>query len=292
MARKAKVQVDNGLTHNHYNSISEMKAAIVQPFRLAHNATIDHKNIDGMGDRRDWYGIDGGAAKVREIVGMTHEPVEKLMRDFHAKLGAKIPRAVGISRSIVRDSTGDSLDYHSMLRGNHDRAWVSSKRRLKRGHGIIRLVVDIGGNCNSSAEKLQWRGVAGLTLAETLTKAGYSVEIVAGFAVESHTNNYSDKATITCTVKPRNGAVNYGVLSSTIGLTGFFRVYGFAAIIKDADKRGSTVSGNLGHIVALSNVLPVPEKVTQFIVPQDVSDDRTATAWVQDTIKLLQLTGE
>ena len=278
-------------THNFFTSVADMSAKVFQPLKINNRNKIDRATGGYRG--ADWYGIDGGVEAVKRTVGKTHEPMEKLMREFHAKLAAKIPRAVGVQRGIVRGMSGDALDYHAMLRGNHDKAWISSQRKLKRGHGIIRLTVDIGANCGTSSDVLQWRGVAGVSLAETLNKAGYSVEIVAGFAIKNHiVESYDDICTVCTVVKPRTAAINYGVLSSTIGLPGFFRLHGFYALAHDANNRDRTIENNFGNSVALASVLPVPEKVTQFIVPQDVTNEASAAKWVRETIELLKTIGE
>jgi hypothetical protein len=208
---------------------------------------------------------------------------------MYDSIAATMPRAIDFRRQRVRSDQGDSLDIHAVNRGALDKAWESAKRKAKTGTGLIRIVVDICGNGFVTAEQLKWRGVAALALSRAMTKAGYSVEIVAGLACNAaFASNYELRGIITVTVKPRYAAVDTATLAATVCLPGFFRYSGFAAIMRQADDIDSNVDSGLGRAVKLETVLPVPEKIAQVVAPETINSQASATAWVKEAVAMLQ----
>jgi len=236
----------------------------------------------------DWLGIEGGAPAALAALVDGYPAGENLVRHFHDQIACHLPRALGHHRAKRRGNFGDEVDVHSVLRGAFDRAWTSSTRAIRKGTGILRLVVDIGANDHTSAEELRWRGIAGLALAEVMGKAGYSVEIVAGFAIRNLCATGNKKMMFTTVVKPRSTQADIGLLAATVALPGFFRTLGFAAVVRAADDQGVNVDSGLGNYLDVSGVLPVPDKVTQLFVPQSVVDEQGAVDWVKATVTLLQ----
>jgi hypothetical protein len=182
-------------------------------------------------------------------------------------------------RKLVRADQGDSLDIHAVNRGALDRAWSTVKRRAALGTGLIRIVVDICGNADMSADQLKWRGLAALALSRAMTKAGYSVEIVAGQAGGGGFNRREEIGVVTTTIKPRYANVDTATLASAVVMTGFFRFLGFLAIIKQADECGWDVNSGLGHDVSLHTVMPPAEKIAQVVTPKINDETAALNGW-------------
>jgi hypothetical protein len=268
-----------------FSSVSAAKLDAEGTYSLSYNKSLSHSFLNKP-DNLAWFGVGGGSAGVLDSFVTGNATAEAKVRGFHESILADLPRAEGINRAIVRGAMGDELDIHTVNRGATDKAWTSRQRRVRRGSSILRLCVDICGNSSMNASTLQWRGIAALALSEVMTKAGYSVEIVAALAV---TNAVSAHNITACTViKPRNTPADIGLLAATIGTAGFFRVIGFCQIARAADSIGKEVDSSLGHYLDVSGVLPVPDKVAQIFVDNSVINEASARKWVRDTVKLLQ----
>jgi hypothetical protein len=276
------------VVYTHYDSIAEHEAAVaIDNLKDARNRAEYERAIT---ERRpgDWYGVP----TLTELKRIMREGFPKGAADvdrlYDAMSGA-LPRAVDFRRQRVRSDQGDSLDIHAVNRGALDRAWETVKRRARAGTGLIRVVVDVGGNCSVAASALRWRGVAALTLCRIMAKAGYSVEIVAGCAWNNNIPAFGTKAwaITTTTIKPRYAHVDTATLASAVCLTGFLRYLGFASLTRQADDQGKAVSPYMGQLTALESVLPAQEKITQVVTPQ-LNDEHSAMEWLKQAVALLQ----
>ena len=281
------------LKHLHYASVSAIRAAAAVPMKDPNNNRLAERH-SARDDGSHWHGIDGGAEAVKNALVNGFPAGEAAIAAFHSEIAASLPRALGHHRTKRRSNLGDELDIHAVNRGATDRAWTLSSRTIRKGSGLLRLVVDICGNATTSAETLQWRGIAALSLNEVMSRAGYSVEIVAAMAVQNlrratgSGKTSVDACLTTVVVKPRGTQADIGLLAATLTLSGFFRLYGFLSFIRAADDAGFAVDSGLGNYLDASGVVPVPDKVSQIIVPQSVHDKASALEWVQATVKLLQ----
>jgi hypothetical protein len=288
MIRKFETPDGRPVVYTHYDSIAEMEHALVgaHNYSRAENAgqaaRVDGRERMGF----EWYGVDG-LPEVKRILREGYPEGAALVDRLYERAQPTLPRALDFRRKLVRSDQGDSLDIHAVNRGALDRAWSTVKRRAALGTGLIRIVVDICGNADMSAEQLKWRGLAALALSRAMTKAGYSVEIVAGQAGGGGFNRRKEIGVVTTTIKPRYANVDTATLASAVVMTGFFRFLGFLAIIKQADECGWDVNSGLGHDVSLHTVMPPAEKIAQVVTPK-INDETAALAWVADTVRFLQ----
>lgn len=274
------------LTHAFYPSVAALKAAAFAPLKRSGNAQRRDKSLTS--EKTSFLG-GYTAAQALDMLTTGNPDGEAVVRSFHDRMAASLPRAEGHTRTKRRGAMGDELDIHTVYRGACDRAWTSSSRTVKRGSGILRLVIDIAANACTDADSLRWRGIAGLALSEVMSKAGYSVEIIAAFAVQNYTGRRaSRRMTCSTVVKPRTSQADLGLLAATVALPAFFRTLGFAAICVEADRNKSTVDDGLGQYLDVSGVLPVPDKVTQLFVDGAVMSEQTAVNWVRQSVQLLQ----
>lgn len=297
MANIKHYKQDNGTlcSLSHYDSIAEMEAdCIDRPMTRSSNR--QHASyLEFRTEGHSWYGV-GSLREVKRCLKEGYMEGAKAVDQLYDSIAPRLPRAIDFRRQLVRSDQGDSLDIHAVNRGAIDKAWTTAKRRARLGTGLIRIAVDICANADVSASTLQWRGIAALALARAMTKAGYSVEIVAGLCtvgvmLNARRNDDTKAQThvvVTVTVKPRYAAVDTATLAASVCLPGFFRHIGFLGLIRHSDDSAADASGSLGCAVRLETVLPVPEKIAQVIVPETVDDSSSAEKWVRDSVALLQ----
>lgn len=290
MAYVKRYKTDNGTpcAISHYDSVAEMESdCLDRAYQHGHNPG-QRADLERDRGRRDWYGVPSLAA-VKEALRVGYPEGAARVDALFDAIAPTLPRAVDFRRQRVRSDQGDSLDIHTVNRGALDKAWETTKRKAHAGTGLIRIAVDICGNGRVTAESLKWRGIAALALSRAMTKAGYSVEIVAGQSGQHAVSGMPNlRTTITVTVKPRHAAVDTATLAATICLPGFFRYIGFASIIRQADELGKDVASGLGQAVKLETVLPVPEKIAQVVTPETVNSQESAQQWVKETVAMLQ----
>ena len=271
-----------------FRSISEMRELCVSPSARAERQVEANKHIYDRAvmkgkSQMSWYGLDSTTDCLNAIENGNEQLTKKLMAHNITK---KLPRAIGIGRQLFRGDMGDELDIHAVNGGRVDRAWSAKRRVVKRARNNIKIVVDIGANCNVEASVLQCRGLAGAGLAIALEKAGYSVAVIAAFGSRSVV---PDKhLLVTCTIKPAVGRISAGILATTVCLPGFFRTYGFGAIVRAADLAGVQCHDGLGQTLAAETLLPDEPATMAIVVPVSVISDESAQAWILETITLLE----
>jgi hypothetical protein len=284
-SRRAPVQPE--LVHDHYPSVSSMFDLLAENREWQHDSNrslvTSHKERDGG---RNWHGIVGGVSAVIDAVENGYPSGANRVAFMRDSISASLPRAIGVNRVRVRGTFGDDLDIHAVNRGDFGTAWSTAKRRVRVGTSIVRIVVDICGNSYVNADTLAWRGVAGLSLAQVMQSAGYSVEIVGAMGTNRSAEGIGNLA-ITTLLKAHGASVDIDLLAATTCLAGFFRLFGFAAIIAACDKRNKEADSGLGRYLDPSGVLPVPINTTQLFVQQSVIDEASALAWVKQGVALL-----
>ena len=154
------------------------------------------------------------------------------------------------------------------------------------------MIIDIAANCGTGADSLFWRGAAGASLAEALTAAGYSVEIVAASAAQAVSSKGESVFTAT-TVKGAESPLNLTALAAATASASFFRGCVFATM--NATVTGAACS-SLGYTIPLTEarealatlgIAQTPE-TRSFIVNGDVLDAESARLWVGDVVEALQ----
>ena len=285
MARK---QTTLPLIVQRFDSIAALVDDARQPFNNVRNNYLSNEHLTGRRGRA-WYGIDRSAPELIQMATVNGWPEGATeMALFFERMHAKLPRALGFMRTKRKGEQGDELDYHATLRGAHDRAWTRSVRTIRSGSGILRLCVNIAGNCTQEPTALKWRGIAGAALAEVMRKAGYSVEIEAVLATAGPDTGDTINTYTAIVVKSRKATVNFGQLAATIGLAGFYRTLGFHSIIKGCEIAGKTCDSGLGQYLSAEAVAPLDPKITTLFVSPEVMSEQTAVNWVTRSVTLLQ----
>ncbi len=187
-------------------------------------------------DSYRWYGVRD-VKEVERIVAACHWPegVERLEKAFEQ---IEVPPAVSIRRKLVRGSFGgDSVDIHAVYRGDLEHAWTRRARRQAHGGTAYKtLYFPLIHSGATSSDSIFWRAAAMVKLADVLTEAGYSVEIVGhhgvcnGYYEGGWENSKSKDVYHRVIVKAHNAPLDKSALVVATCLAGYSRTVGFKAI--------------------------------------------------------------
>ena len=267
----------------YYSSVSELRALTTYDWTHSRNRNRVNQVMDR--DGKEWLGLPSARACIQALTDGYPAGADKIQSAINEL--SNLPKAIGIGRVLVRGMMGDELDIHAVNRGDLGNAFTSRKRLLKKAVANIRVVIDICGNCDVDSDKLLWRGVAGLALANIMTKAKYKTEIIGAIGVRNHYDG-AEVDVIGITVKSFGITADNNLLASTVCLAGFFRTLGFIAIIKQAEDAGENIASSIGQSINIESYYPVDNKCTQIIVPESIYSKYSAIKWLNETIDLIQ----
>lgn len=200
-----------------------------------------------------------------------------------AKLAAAIeaPEAVTVRRRPRWEDQGDEVDMQRVWAGNLDHAWRRTRRTAVLGPSRVRIAVPIYGYGGMSSMVLAWRGVCGVALADRLTEAGHSVEIVA-YEASIPKDGAARVSVQTMVVKAYESPLDMGFLAAMIGCPAFSRgvlipyFYAQSArAIEDGVAQGSP---------PLLRDVKTPHADSVWLVPTTVKNADTARAWIADVV--------
>lgn len=272
----------------HYRSVAELLDASNKPLRVAANRQLwENKRIERK--RSDWYGIDGTAADCRQIIVNGWQVAIDRMSQLSAQLSDNLPQAEGVARKIVRSDSRGRLDIHAVNTGRLSVAWVSKQRTVTRAPLPVQIIVNVCDHGGVNADVLAWRGVTAMTLSQMLQKAGYLVGIQAAIPAQLHSasSRHGPEVLILVDVKPVGQRLDMVTLSSTVGFPGFFRSFGFFALIKAADDNRLKIRNNIGTKMNPTEVIEPSTQITQLIVPEKVNSESTAREWLEECVTML-----
>lgn len=238
--------------------------------------------------KAEWHGLAGepgfpdgkpvGAPAVAQLIskGWTRG-ADKLQRAFDAIVCDVRP--VSVKRVKRRADQGDALDIHAVYSGNLDRAWERTSRQSRVAPQRITLVVDGAANAGSKSDAMFWRGAAVCALADKLTRAGYLVRVIAGWAC------MLDSGSTVCRVqvKPYDAPVDLATLAAAVALPAFFRSIGHAWGCGWADEHDEDIL--FGNLSAAQLAMPGEVLMSHFT---NAGTQETATKWIGDQINKLQ----
>jgi hypothetical protein len=204
----------------------------------------------------NWFGVNNGIAGVRDAV-------ELRGWEYGVKHGEKtlgvlpVPKLPSIKRRKTRGSSGSALDIHRVYSGDLSKAWESTRREISlnkfSNKGHVNIIIDVGGNCGTSAESMFWRGAAGSLLTKALIASGRNVRVIAVATVVGSVDTEYEKyqfnnLTTALVVKDFNQYLDLNSLFACTAMAGFFRYYGFKSILSQKRK----CLGNLGRAVTVN----------------------------------------
>jgi hypothetical protein len=244
-----------------------------------------YQDTQGSYNDAEWYGVRR-ENKLGEQAGMT---VARLVRDgwpegvrLMEQVQSQIapPQARSIRRRAQWSDQGDDLNLQRLYAGNIDRMWHMTTKQISTGPSRIRIIVDSIAPAVEEADRMRWRGVAALKLADILTSAGYTVQVESAFTGYGGGDNprvQSGKRTLRVIVKPYSAPLDLNSLAATTALPGFFRALGHAWA-------GGSMS--VPQLKA-SDVTDESDKAMGVIISQQVLDAKSATDCVNKTVEQL-----
>ena len=273
----------------HYHSVAELLSASDKPLKLAKNRAVWKYFQEKFEQGTDWYGVRGNAEDCRQVIVNGWQVAIDRMSQLSAQLSANLPQAEGVARKIVRSDSRGRLDIHAVNSGRLSVAWVSKKRTVTRAPLPVQIIVDVCDHVGVNADVLAWRGVAAMTLSQMLQKAGYLVGIQAAIPAQLHSASSRDgpEVLILVDVKPVGQRLDMATLSSTVGFPGFFRSFGFFALIAAGDSLIFSVDKSVGHKIDATQMIEPSMQITQMLVPAKVENERTAREWLEECVNLL-----
>lgn len=283
----------------HFDSIADLATA---PFTLPSNERRFNKTLflDGRwydesrhaarSTRRtrsveDWY---GAPTEHEAAARVTRGWPEGAARVLKALAELDVPAPVSVRRRLARADQGDEVDIHAVNRGNLETAWTTRRRRHARGSTTVRLIVQLNLLESMQFEQLFWRGAAVVRLADALTAAGYSVEVVG--AIASYNVGGIDDGTFLATVMLKEASTPLDIesLAGTVCNAGFHRLFGFRLYFALAPDRhpnpGAARSDVNGDIIAEAKPA---DGVATFVTPYALTSPEKASAWAAGCVAAL-----
>lgn len=283
------MKAKQGIRHQHFASLAEFIAFGERDCKRSENVRQKTalESASTWTTPQQWYGVASLDA-VKAALNEGWQEGADAIEEMYVKMAAALPRAIDVRRHRVRSDQGEELDIHAVYRGDLSRAWSHTTRALRHGTSLVRIVVDVCDNSGVRAEQLRWRGVGALALSRILQRAGYSVEIVAALAGQNAAvDKRGDKAMQSVVVKPRHVVQDSRLLAATVSLPGFFRYYGFKAIIQAADDDGYITDSGLGSALRVDSTVEADPRVLQTVTPA-MSRAADVEEWIKTTVRLFQ----
>ena len=253
------VDIDgNNSTLLYFETLSELANLQVDPL----NEEEWREQVNNKEREHSWFGMKG-IAEVREACELYgwDAGMEKGLAAFASLTAPQLP---SLKRKRCYSSGGHTFDMQRLYSGKPEKAWRTSRREQsenKMAHkGLVNIVVNIAANCGVSADAFFWRGALAMLYAKALMESGRRARILAVMPVDRwvqsnpHDKKGDSHLMIAVEVKAYGQALNLGSMFAMTALSGFFRYYGFKAILSTPFK----VSGGLGTSVSVKNELLEP----------------------------------
>lgn len=259
-----------------HHSASLAEFANLKASSTANYATWDRTTLQS--DSEHWLGIAGGRDAVKRVfqTGWT----QGVERTLAALKGLQVRRAVSIRRKRTRGEFGDAVDMQRVYRGDLATAWERMQKREGVGSPIKTLYVRFNNLGGTGADTFFWRGAAALIVADALTAAGYSVQIIAGMGNTHVSSKIVGLAWHTVEIKASTAPLDLHTLAGTVALAGFFRVIGFGAM--------SAMPGAVDMSFGRSVEVPADVVAGRFpgaLILGDVIDSQaSAQNWIDATL--------
>jgi hypothetical protein len=194
----------------------------------------------------------------------------------------EIPTPLSIRRRNVWSDQGDEVEMQRVWQGQLDTAWRRVAKPLGMGPKRVRVVIDSIASGGLDEEKMRWRGVAAMKLADALINAGYSVQVESAFK-----GTDDEEWVARVIVKEYTAPLDLSSLAATTALPAFFRALGHDWHFIPSKRRIRDV----GYGVSTLNkddVADSGDEAPIFLASQKLTTDAKAAEWVAECVKELQ----
>lgn len=215
----------------HFDSIGELRvfAARSSPANQGMHTWLNSNDCAKDADRRLWFGVDT-YADVQML--FNHGWPDGVAHMIEAMQGIAAPQAAtSIKRRKTRGDSGDEFDWQAAAQGMNDIAWTRPVQRAIATPRTVTLFCDLthGSTHLTGAEQFFWRGAAILYLADSLSRAGYNVRIIAAMRQQIKTARAPSRQ-FNVQIKQADMPVDLSALAASLCLAAFTRTLLFSAI--------------------------------------------------------------
>lgn len=194
----------------------------------------------------------------------------------------EIPTPVSIRRRNVWSDQGDEVEMQRVWQGQLDTAWRKVAKPLGMGPKRVRVVIDSIASGGEDEQKMRWRGVAAMKLADALINAGYSVQVESAF------KGYDGEDWIArVIVKEYTSPLDLSSLAATTALPAFFRALGHDWHFIPSERRIKSAGYGVGTL-SKDDVEDTDDEAPVFLASQKLTTDTKAAEWVANCVKELQ----
>jgi hypothetical protein len=262
-----------------YGSLNEyISAAKVAP-RNSANAELTTKWDNGSADLMpDW----AGAANTSEAVNKLTAPYDAgaaiVSRIEKAAGNIKLPPQMDTRRRRVRGDQGDSLDIHSVYRGQLDRAWERMGKRQVTAPPMVSIVINSIIQADNDKTVISYRGAVGIVLCQLLERYGYRVRLVVARGGEARVPGGKDeKFSCRATIKDYGKPLDRETVTCATH-PAMQRVIGIRWTWAQMSRKGYIGGSGVGEAVKEKN---------EIFISTEVKNESTAIAKIQSVIKEL-----
>lgn len=239
----------------------------------------------GLG--HDWCGTSN-AKKARETPTQTTLRLIREGWDEGVKLmdsvagSVDIPTPLSIRRRNVWSDQGDEVEMQRVWQGQLDTAWRRVAKPLGMGPKRVRVVIDSIAGGSEDQQRMRWRGVAAMKLADALINAGYSVQVESAF--KGHDDGEWIARVI---VKEYTAPLDLSSLAATTALPAFFRALGHDWHFIPTEDRIHSPGYGVGTLTK-DDVADSGDEAPIFLASQKLTTDAKAAEWVAKCVAELQ----
>jgi hypothetical protein len=281
-----QTETKNGYIIRRFESLGECVTNSEKP--ATNNESDWERTATDNGGVSNWLGIpnsrDAHITVKNLIKNGWPEGVEKLEAGLS---GLSVPtKPVSTKRRRMRSDQGDSVDMGRVWSGQLDKAWERCERREMRNSRSVSIVCDVWATWTVPSEVLFWRGAAALKLADLLTQAGYSVEIIAVSASTDvlHAKGREPTHTVDIVpVKEYSAPMDMNSLAATVCLSGFLRLVCFQNMRTYEGRVACRYSGHMSTAREAGIVEP-----HQIDGVGRVMDAESARTWVEEKLAMIE----
>lgn len=235
----------------------------------------------------EWLGLKPGQGySVQAVAKIVNEGWQDGADRLKAAVKALSPPVpVNIRRRPAWGEQGDEVCMDRVRAGRLDQAWRFTPRTaVGSGKRNVTVVVDSIAAAVIGADTMFWRGAAAVSLAETLTDAGYNVQMVSAFRGQCQ-----DTVVCRVVVKPYTAPFDLLTAAACLAMPGFFRclghAWGYGHLVLNRE-----IFGGGWYVDQLQDgdVADLADGSVLFIADQNICDAAQAQAWVDDCVTNLQ----
>lgn len=194
----------------------------------------------------------------------------------------EIPTPLSIRRRNVWSDQGDEVEMQRVWQGQLDTAWRRVAKPLGMGPKRVRVVIDSIASGGLDEEKMRWRGVAAMKLADALINAGYSVQVESAFK-----GTDDEEWVARVIVKEYTAPLDLSSLAATTALPAFFRALGHDWHFIPSERRIRDAGYGVSKLTK-DDVADSGDEAPIFLASQKLTTDAKAAEWVAECVKELQ----